>query len=235
MAMIIDSVIQLFSERHQTDPIALNCFFFKKTLAGNVLIEIEELKMSNKGYCIVRAVLKQTQDLKCLENIESYDPSEWFDKVQGIFTMGNMETEQGVTRFYKNTLPFVDDLKPHQYVFMSDFVNARFDERILPNNKDDVGTPELTQVMGFKDGRSIDFKSIPYWCDMLITPPSLLGDSVLGGPVWCPTMQLEVQFKKRPSGQNITAHFITKHIINGRFDIDGEIWNDQGEIVAITR
>ncbi|KAI7895398.1 thioesterase-like superfamily-domain-containing protein [Mucor mucedo] len=236
MSVIIDSVIQLFSERHQTDPVALNCFFFNKTLPGHLIIEIEELKMSRKGYCIVRASLKQTSDLSALDDLTSYDPSQWSDKVQGIFTMGNMDTEQGVTHFYKNpSPPRLDHLQPYKYRFMGDFVDALFDKTIIPKAENDSHDPELTQVMNFKDGRPIDFKSIPYWCDMLITPPSLLGHGVLGGPVWCPTMQLEVQFKRKPSGQKIIAHFLTKHIINNRFDIDGEIWNEQGEIIAITR
>jgi hypothetical protein len=236
MGIIIDSVIQLFSDKHQSDPVALNCFFFNKTLGGNLIIEVEELKMSRKGYCIVRAILKQTKDLKSLDNVESYDPSEWSDKVQGIFTMGNMDAEQGVTYFYNNPLPpSLDELEPYHYMFMGDYVNSKLDMRNFAKDENDIGKPEITQTMGFKDERPIDFKSIPYWCDMFITPPSLLGPVVLGGPVWCPTMQLEVQFKRKPTGQNIIAHFVTKHIINGRFDVDGEIWNEQGQILAITR
>lgn len=237
MSVIIDSVIQLFSKRHQVDPIALNCFFFKKTLPGNLIIEIEELKMSRKGYCIVRASLKQSKDLELLKNIESYDPSKWEEKVQGIFTMGNMATEEGVTHFYKNPSPpsSLDHIKPIDFVYMKDYINVNMNESIVRKTEEESHVPELTQIMEFKDGRPIDFKCIPYWCDMFIIPPALLGPTILGGPVWCPTMQLEVQFKRRPSGQKIISHFITKHIMNGRFDIDGEIWNEQGEIIAITR
>lgn len=232
----MDSVIQHFSKKHQIDPVALNCFFFNKTLVGHLIIEIEELKMSNKGYCFIRAILKQTKDVLSLENIESYQPSEWSDKVQGIFTMGNMDAEQGVTNFYKNPTPCLDNLEPFEYIFMAEFVNVKLDKRIFPTKDGKgLGKPELTQVMEFRDGRPIDFKSIPYWCDMFIPLPPLIGSTFLDGPIWCPTMQLEVQFKKKPLGQSIIAHFVTKRIINGRFDTDGEIWNERGEILAITR
>ncbi|KAG1412322.1 hypothetical protein G6F58_008075 [Rhizopus delemar] len=71
---------------------------------------------------------------------------------------------------------------------------------------------------------------------MFITPPALLGDSVHGGPIWCPTMQLEVQFKSKIRNvSEIISHFLAHHIINNRFDIDGQIWDLQGNIIATTR
>lgn len=236
MAIIIDSVIRQFSDKHQTDPVALNCFFFSKTLPGNLIIEIDELKMSRKGYCVVRAILKQTKDLKSLKSIESYNPSEWLDKVQCIFTMGNMDQEQGVTHYHKNpTPPTLDHLTPYHYTFMGEFLDCKFDLGNFPKDDQTPGKPQITQTMAFKDGRPIDFKSIPYWCDMFITPPILLGPAVLDGPIWCPTMQLEVQFKRKPTGKSIIAHFEANHIINGRFDVTGDIWNEKGEILALTR
>ncbi|KAI8638295.1 thioesterase-like superfamily-domain-containing protein [Parasitella parasitica] len=236
MAIIIDSVIKHFAEKHQTDPVALNCFFFNKTIPGNLIIEIDELKMSKKGYCLVRAILKQRKDLQPLTSLDSYDPSQWQDKVQGIFTMGNMDNEQGPTHFYKNPSPPSDQhLEPYNYVFMGEFLETTFDMRSFPKSDTEAGKPEVTQTMGFKDGRPIDFKSIPYWCDMFLTPATLLGPAILDGPVWCPTMQLEVQFKRKPSGKRIRGHYVAPHIINGRFDISGEVWDEKGEILAITR
>ncbi|KAG2203012.1 hypothetical protein INT47_013228 [Mucor saturninus] len=198
--------------------------------------EIEELKMSKKGICTARAILKQTKDLKRLESTESYNPFEWIDKVHSIFTMKNMDSEKGVTYIYKNPLQHpLDNLEPYTYPYMADFVDCLFDTSSFAKDEKDVGKPEQTQVMTFKDGRLTDFKSIPYWCDMIISSAALIGPAMTGGPVWCATIQMEVQFKRKPTGKKITAHLITKHIINGRFEIDGEIWNEQGEILAITR
>ncbi|GAA5810033.1 hypothetical protein MFLAVUS_003449 [Mucor flavus] len=236
MSIITDSVLKVFEDKHQKDTVALNCFFFNKTLAGNLIIEIEELKMSRKGYCIARAVLKQTKGLDRLSNLSSYDPSEWTDKVQTMFTMGNMDSEEGITCYHKRPVfSDLDKLEPFTYTFMSEFIDSKFETGSLPVNMDDSGTPEYTQLMNFKDQRPTDFKSIPYWCDMILPPPFLLGQDVLGGPVWCPTMQIEVQFKKKPTGKQIVAHFITNHVINGRFDIDGQIWETNGDILATTR
>ncbi|KAI8639972.1 thioesterase-like superfamily-domain-containing protein [Parasitella parasitica] len=236
LAIIIDSVIRHFDESFQIDPVALNCFFFKKTIPGHLIVEIEELKMSKKGYCVVRAILKQRVDLQPLTSLENYDPSQWQDKVQGIFTMGNMDNEKGPTHFYKNPLqPSTEHLEPYNYVFMGEFLNTTIDKSKFPKSDIEAGSPEVIHTMEFKDSRPIDFKSIPYWCDMFNPPPTLLGPAILNGPVWCPTMQLEIQFKRKPSGKRITGRYISPHIINGRFDMSGEIWNEQGEILAITR
>jgi hypothetical protein len=226
----------MFSKRYQSDPVALNCFFFKKTLPGHHVIEIEELKMSKKGYCVVRACIKQQQDLKPLNSINDYNPQDWTTTVHGLFTMGNMDNEEGVTYFTRPaTFPNEEHLEPFQYNFMGQFLESKLDTRVFPPSDEKEGIPEETHTMKFSDGRPVDFKSIPYWCDMFITPPFLLGPKILGGPVWCPTMQLEVQFKKKPTGHEIKAHFLARHIINGRFDVDGEVYNEQNELLALTR
>ncbi|KAI8060665.1 thioesterase-like superfamily-domain-containing protein [Gilbertella persicaria] len=236
MAIILDSVIQHFADKYQIDPVALNCFFFNKTIPGHLILEIDELKMSKKGYCIVRCILKQRKDLQPLVDLATYNPSEWQDKVQGIFTMGNMDNEQGVTYYYKAPQPpNPDTLKPYRYMFMSEYLTTGFDLSTMPKSDTEPGKPEVMQKIGFNDGRPIDYKSIPYWCDMFTTPPTLLGPSVLGGPVWCPTMQLEVQFKRKPVGKEVFGHYVANHIINGRFDITGELWTEQGDILALTR
>lgn len=236
LGIIIDSVIRHFASKHQTDPIALNAFFFNKTIPGHLIIEIEELKMSRKGYCIVRAILKQREDLQPLSNLTNYNPSEWKDKVQGVFTMGNMDSEEGVTHFHKNpSPPSLKNLTPYKYNFMGEFLDCQFDQSVFPKSESEAGKPEVTQIMAFTDGRPVDAKSVPYWCDMFITPPVLLGPAILGGPVWCPTMQLEVQFKRKCTGKKVICHFVAPHIINGRFDITGDIFNENGEILALTR
>ncbi|KAI8969204.1 thioesterase-like superfamily-domain-containing protein [Mycotypha africana] len=235
-SIVTDSVLQHFSDNYQKDLVALNCFYFSKTIPGPLIVEIEELKMSKKGYCVVRALLKQKKDLTPLRDIKAYKSAEWLVKLHCIFTIGNMDSEKGVTSFYRNPIaPSKEYIEPYHYAFMGEFLKTTIDATTFPRNDKQPGKPEIIQTVEFSDGRNIDFKSIPYLCDMFVTPPSLLGPSVLGGLVWCPTMQLEVQFKKRPTGKEVLAHFVAPHIINGRFDIDGEIWNENNEIVATTR
>lgn len=70
---------------------------------------------------------------------------------------------------------------------------------------------------------------------MFVTPPAMLGWETLGGPSWCPTLQLEVQFKRPPTGKKVLSSIVARHIINSRFDCEGGIWDEDGNLLAITR
>ncbi|KAI8332317.1 thioesterase-like superfamily-domain-containing protein [Chlamydoabsidia padenii] len=254
VSLILDSVMQHYQQRHQKHPVALNCFFFGKTLPGPFIVEIEELKTSGKGYCICRAILKQykSMDQPLPTSIEDYKSNETINKVHGIFTMGNMEIETGRTNYHNNIkAPSRDLMVPYKYTYMSEFVTSHVNPSTFPKSKetgqpllgfiaaddDNIlpGQPELSQCMSFSDGRPIDLKSLAYWSDMFITPPLLLGPIYWGGPIWCPTMQLEIQFKRIPTTKQILCHFNVPHIINNRFDLDGELFDSDGNILAVTK
>ncbi|KAG1217740.1 hypothetical protein G6F68_021704 [Rhizopus microsporus] len=72
---------------------------------------------------------------------------------------------------------------------------------------------------------------------MFIPPPIMLGEKVHGGPVWSATMQLEVQFKAKIKNdiKEVLTYFVAPHIINNRCDIDGQLWDRNGNILALTR
>ncbi|KAI8093590.1 thioesterase-like superfamily-domain-containing protein [Halteromyces radiatus] len=256
VSLLLDSVLRHFEQRFQKHPISLHCFFFGKTLPGNFIVEIEDLKTSGKGYCVCRASLKQYKDvtLPLPTSIHDYNSEDFITKVHGLFTMGNMETEQGRTYYHKNPkAPSRDKLVPTNYFIMGDLVNAKVDPSTFPrmadtgdliserssskdNHETVAGQPELSQCMSFADGRPIDMKSLAYWSDMFLTPPFLLGPSFWGGNIWCPTMELSIQFKGIPSNTSeILAHFKVPHIINNRFDLDGELFDGDGNLLALTR
>lgn len=50
-------------------------------------------------------------------------------------------------------------------------------------------------------------------------------------------MQLELQFKRiLPHNlKDVLVHFHVPHIINSRFDLDGELYDTDGNIIAITK
>ncbi|KAL0092464.1 thioesterase-like superfamily-domain-containing protein [Phycomyces blakesleeanus] len=242
VSIMLDSVLQRYEKLYQKHPISLNCFFLRKTIPGPILIEIEDIKMSGKGYCLSRAVLKQLNnfDDPMPTNIDEYDPAMFNDKIQGVFTMGNMLNEQGVTVLHKPlTPPSRENLEPFKYIFMGDMVNSKIDHSMLPKSDNDgvqtPGTPEHHHLISFSDNRSVDFKSIPYWCDMFITPAANLGTDVWGGSIWCATMQMEIQFKRIPTGKEVLCSFITPHIMNSRLDLDGGIWDEDNNLLAVTR
>ncbi|KAG0171304.1 hypothetical protein DFQ28_010787 [Apophysomyces sp. BC1034] len=241
LSVMMDSMLQHYAERHQQHPIALNAFFLRKTSPGPVVIEIEDIKTSRKGYCLSRTMLKQPKDGQTvLRTLEEYDPAAYVENVYSVTTMGDMHSEKGATHLHKPWQPpREEDLEDFQYDFMGEHVIAKINTRNLPvplvGDDQTPGRAEHDHIIEFRDGRPVDFKSIPYWSDMLISPPANLGTNVHGGRIWCATMQLEIQFKAIPSGNKVPSSFISSHLVNSRCDLDGALFDQDGKLLALTR
>ncbi|KAI8145949.1 thioesterase-like superfamily-domain-containing protein [Fennellomyces sp. T-0311] len=247
IALSLHAVLDYYSTRHQKHPVALNTFFFKKTEPGPFIVEISDLKPSKKGFHVVKVLLRQHKKdgsaKKVPESLEEYNPAEYVTKTHSIITMGNMDGEKGVTYIHPTEgakPPSLELMKPTQMEFIKEYVNVYQDQSTLPIHKQDgqiiSGRPEVHHCVSFKDGRESDFKSLPFWADVFVHPVFSLGEQVLGGRCWMPTLQLEVQFKAVPKNvKSVLASFKVPHIINGRFDLDGALFDQHQNLLAITR
>ena len=64
-------------------------------------------------------------------------------------------------------------------------------------------------------------------------PPAVFNT---GGPLgWVPTVELTVQVRKRPAPGWLRTRFVTEHVTRGYLEEDGEIWDEAGELVALSR
>lgn len=179
------------------------------------------------------------------QDIAAYREDAFITRTTSIITMGNMETERGVTHIHKPFSakpPNPDRMTFHPLLYMAEHVTCYKDLSTFPQLDDQKrvvkpGVPEFYQALEFSDGRPTDFKCMPYWCDLFFHPIWLLGEKTLGGlPLpYCPTMQLEIQFKRIPKGKQVLAWCVVPHLINGRMDLDGAIFEKDGQLLAITR
>lgn len=180
--------------------------------------------------------LSQNPSAGPLTSVDDYDSDSYTLHITGIFTFGSFATETGLTHTYKpSSPPSREELQPMKWRFMDDIVYGSADLSAFAKGEKDVGRPDLRHVAGFKDQRPLDFVSIPYWCDMITPPAMMLGPAVLGGQVWVPTMQMEVLFKAVPRGKEVFCNFISRYVINGRDEMDGEIFDEDGNLLALTR
>lgn len=68
-------------------------------------------------------------------------------------------------------------------------------------------------------------------CDAL--PPAVF---TLGGPVgWVPTVELTVQVRRRPAPGWLRVAFTTRHVTGGLLEEDGEVWDSDDRLVAVSR
>jgi len=82
-----------------------------------------------------------------------------------------------------------------------------------------------------KDEQPWDALSIMLAADAF--PPPLLASQ--GLVAWVPTIELSVQIRRIPTSRWLKCVFTSKYITGGLVEEDGEIWDEDGNLVAISR
>ncbi|AKF06156.1 thioesterase family protein [Sandaracinus amylolyticus] len=91
---------------------------------------------------------------------------------------------------------------------------------------------ELAGWVRLRDGRAPDALSLLFFADAF--PPPVLNLSVVRTP-WVPTLELTVHVRARPAPGWLRASFRTRALMHGYLEEDGEIWDEQGTLVAMSR
>jgi acyl-CoA thioesterase len=93
-----------------------------------------------------------------------------------------------------------------------------------------TGRAEVGGWLRFADGRPIDTHSLPLISDAMV--PAVF-DVSPGG--WVPTLELTVHVRARPAPGWMRCWFRTRFLIDGYLEEDGEVWDEQGQLVALSR
>jgi len=80
------------------------------------------------------------------------------------------------------------------------------------------------------DGRPLDTRCLPLLCDAL--PPAVLTSHQTG---WVPTLELTVHIRAVPTGEWLRATATTRVLVDGLLEEDCELWDDAGNLVAMSR
>ncbi len=83
----------------------------------------------------------------------------------------------------------------------------------------------------FREERPFDFLSILLIADTF--PPPVISSQ--GLVAWVPTLEYSVNTRNLPKGDWLKCIFRTRFINNGLLEEDGELWDESGELVAISR
>ena len=84
--------------------------------------------------------------------------------------------------------------------------------------------------MKFHDGRRADLISLATVADAC--PPPIFARHPFS---WVPTIEMTVHFRKAPTGDWLQVRFETNHVQNGLLEEDGYIWDETGDLVAMSR
>lgn len=85
--------------------------------------------------------------------------------------------------------------------------------------------------IAFKDDRSWDIGAVALAADAF--PPAVFATQ--GMLAWVPTIELSVSIRSIPTTRWLRCIFRTRFITCGLLEEDGEVWDDAGELVAVSR
>lgn len=115
-------------------------------------------------------------------------------------------------------------------------VDTRLDPATSAFLRGERGSAELRAWMRLSDGRAPDPLALAMFADVL--PPTSF--NVFGVTGWVPTLELTTQIRRRPMQDPqhqgwIRVRVITRHVTAGHFEEDGELWDESGALVAVSR
>ena len=83
----------------------------------------------------------------------------------------------------------------------------------------------------FQENREIDVPAITFFADCF--PPCIF--ATRGMVAWVPTIEYSVNVRQLPAPGWLKGIFRTRFISSGLVEEDGELWDEQGSLVAISR
>jgi acyl-CoA thioesterase len=202
------------------DPVAVSAHFATRTESGAPLqVEVEPVR-AGKSHSTAVAWLRQ----------------EGTTRVHVTATYGDLEAMTGPTNIQSErpAFPPPDQCVPAEGPALPSFIR-QFDLRLLPETAMwAVGRPsgraEMAGWIRLKDGRRPDPHSLVMFADSF--PPTVFN---LFTAKWVPTLELTVHVRGRPAPGWVQCRFQTRYLINGYLEEDGEIWDETGTLVALSR
>lgn len=160
------------------------------------------------------------------------------ERLRVLATFGNLDRATGPTVETSGPppdLPPLQDCQPSPARVDAPLLR-RFELRFIPGTIGGaVGEPSGEAIIGawmrFADGRQPDALALPLFADAL--PPAAL--NVSDAVLWIATVELTVHVRRRPVEGWLRAQFETKLLLDGYLEEDGQLWDADDNLVAISR
>jgi hypothetical protein len=203
------------------DPLTMTAHFLDRVDHGPATIEVEPQR-TGRRHDTARARLLQDGTPRILLTA----------------TFGHLDHAVGPTRLDdpRFEVPVFDDCLPTPPGVELPEILHRFEMRHDPTcvgwaMGEPSGVGWMAGWLRFTDGRRFDPFSVPVAADAFA--PAVL--NLLDEVVWVPTLELTVHVRTRPRGQWLQAGFRTRYVLDGYLEEDGEVRDDDGRLVAISR
>jgi acyl-coenzyme A thioesterase PaaI-like protein len=204
---------------NQPDPLSVNAFFLAPVALGEVEVTVESLSETRSTH-FASADLRQDGQLKLRATAAYTD----LDKLQGP-DWTSVSPPQ-VPAFDDVPSPAMSHLEIHQSIDLRMVQGAE----VFTDGQTN-GSGEFVAWLAHKDGAAPGPIDLLMFADIM--PPPIF--TVYGAFGWVPTVELTVQVRRKPSAGPLLARHITRQVTRGVAETDTEIWDTDGDLVAMAR
>jgi acyl-CoA thioesterase len=202
------------------DPVALSAHYLSPATHGRADLDVEVLR-EGRGLATGLVRMHQEGSLRLV--------------VTG--TCGDLSTSDGPTilRAEPPDLPPPEACVPALPSPRFPRILERFDMRLVPESAAFAvgirhGNAEMAGWLRFSDDRDFDAAALPLVSDAM--PPAVFLMMETG---WVPTVELTVHVRARPVPGWLRCRFVTRFVTDGWLEEDGEVWDEHGTLVCLSR
>ena len=202
------------------DPLAVNAFYLAPTQLGPVDCRVELLRRGrNTSHAQLR--MYQQGELRVLVTAAYTD-------------LGGLQGESWSAKPRPDYPAWADCAPSGQDAV--EFFRERVEVRLVSGvevftERRPNGSGEFRGWIAHRDAAAPDALSLLMFADAF-APPVF---SVFGPLHWVPTVELTVQLRAHPGPGPLQARFYSRHLTRGVIEEDGEFWDSDGRLVAISR
>ncbi len=202
------------------DPLTLNAFYMAPTELGEVFCDVEVLR-TGKGTSFAHCRVIQNGSLRML--------------VTAAFTNQASLSGESWSSGKAPDYPAWDDCPAPSLS-----KDREFTQRVEIRMVEGAATLRREQLddngvfggwLQHRDGAKPDLFSLLMFADAF--PPPIF--TVFGMQDWVPTIELTVQIRGLPADGPLKGRFLTRHLSNGVMEEDGEIWDQNDQLVCVCR
>lgn len=205
-------------------PVSINAHFIRPVSAGPVEISVSTVKVG-RSFSTMRATL--SSDLDSLVLLGSFaTPDDLGDEV--VYMSGEPPDVPPPEECVR-ALPGKDAPLPPPLM-------AQFEERIHPEDASALegkasGVARVRGWFRFHEDEQLDAFAVLLVADAF--PPAVFNANL---PLaWTPTVEMTTHIRSTPVTAWLRCRFTTRFVTGGFLEEDGEIWDGQGRLIALSR
>lgn len=205
----------------ELDPLTITGHYLRPTSPGPFVARVETVKRG-RNYSTASVSLMQ----------------EGKESLRVLATYGRLASEASGARFIDaapHSIERRDCIGWNEAGGFAPEIARRFETLIAAEDAEVMrsGKGDRAQIRGwirFADGRPLDAGCLGLIADAMPPPVFLVAERG-----WVPTIELTVHIRARPVSEWLRCVFRTRFVFGGLLEEDGEIWDEAGNPVALSR